>query len=279
MRVAAAVLFIVCSACATAPIEAAAPSAPPVLAALDGDYFQWDSAALGRSLHIYVKLPEGYDVGGASYPAVYLTDGDSLYPMLAPTQLFLTYDEPVPPAIVIGIAYGSFDPEKGNRRHIDFRPPGPDAPDGGAAAFQRFLAEELIPEIERRYRADPQRRVLVGQSRGGSFVLYSAFTAPDLFWGRIASNASLSPGEEIFFGAPPQTARNDLKLFYASGARDRSPYRVAALRWFDHWRKAPSTPWRLKTVTIENGVHAAAIGEVYRQGMIWLFDPEAATGD
>lgn len=258
-------LTILASACASTSHDA--PAAPPPLAAIDGDYFRWDSAALGRALHIYVKLPEGYDPA-ASYPAIYLTDGDSLYPMLAPTHLFLTYDEPVPPAIIVGIAYGSFNPEKGNMRHVDFRPP----PEGAADRFQRVLADELIPEIERRYRADPSRRVLVGQSRGGAFVLYSAFTAPDLFWGRIASNASLTPGEEIFFGPPPAAARDDLKLFYASGERDRPDYRAPALRWFDHWRAAPEKPWLLKTATIENGVHAATIGEVYRQGMVWLFE-------
>lgn len=266
---------LLCAACASSPSAPETSAPPPPLAAIDGDYFRWDSPALGRALHIYVKLPEGYD-RAASYPAVYLTDGDSTYPLLAPTHLFLTYDEPVPPAIIIGIAYGSFDPEKGNLRHVDFRPPSDEDPDGGAAAFQGFLADELIPEIERRYPADPARRILVGQSRGGAFVLYSAFSHPDLFWGRIASNASLSPGGEIFFGPPPAATRGDLKLFYASGERDRPQYREPALKWFDHWRGAPEKPWLLKTVTIENGVHAASLGEVYRQGMIWLFDGEKA---
>jgi uncharacterized protein len=211
-RAIAAAFALLCAACATAP---APDPAPPPLAALDGDYFRWESAALGRALHIYVKTPDGYEAGGASYPAVYLLDGDSTYPMLAPTHLFVAYDEPVPPAIIIGIAYGSFDPEKGNMRHVDFRPPSADAPAGGAAAFQRFLADELIPEIEQRYRADPARRILVGQSRGGAFVLYSAFTQPELFWGRIVSNAALDPGQEIFFGPGEERARGDLQLFSA----------------------------------------------------------------
>ncbi len=275
MRSIITALALLCAGCASAPQFALETDAPPPLAAVDGDYFRWESAALGRALHIYVKLPEGYDPA-ASYPAVYLLDGDSTYPLLAPTHLFLTYDEPVPPAIVIGIAYGSFDSKKGNMRGVDFRPPAADAPEGGAAAFQRFLADELIPEVERRYAADLARRILVGQSRGGAFVLYSAFTQPDLFWGRIVSNASLSPGEEIFFGTPPAAAREDLKLFYASGDRDRPDYRAPALKWFAHWGAAPATPWLLKTVTIENGVHAASLGEVYRRGMIWLFEDETA---
>lgn len=269
----AAALALLSAACATAP----APDPAPPLAALDGDYFRWESPALGRALHIYVKTPEGYDAGAGRYPAVYLLDGDSTYPLLAPTHLFVAFDEPVPPAIIIGIAYGSFDPEKGNMRHVDFRPPAADAPAGGAAAFQRFLADELIPEIEQRYRADPARRILVGQSRGGAFVLYSAFTQPELFWGRIVSNAALDPGEEIFFGPAPSAARADLKLFYASGDRDRPQYREPALKWFKHWGAAPEKPWALKTVTIANGVHAASLGEVYRQGVVWLFEGEAPT--
>jgi predicted alpha/beta superfamily hydrolase len=214
-------------------------------------------------LHIYVALPETYASEARDYPVVYVTDGDSLFPMLAPTQLFLTYDEPVPPVIMVGVAYGSFDPNAGNMRHVDFRA-------AGAPAFQRMLAEDLIPEIERRYRADPARRVLVGQSRGGSFVLRSAFAAPDLFWGRIVSNASFSE-RELFYGEPAPAARDDLRLFVASGVRDRADLRTDALEWQAHWH-AREKPWTLRFATIENGTHAASMGETYRQGMLWLFE-------
>jgi uncharacterized protein len=257
--------------------SAAAPEAPaPALAALQGGYFRLDSAVLGRPLHIHVSLPENYAREPRLYPTVYLTDGDSLFPLLAPTHLFLTYDEPVPPAILVGVAYGSFDPQAGNLRHVDFSAPGPEAPDGAAAAYQRFLADELIPEIERRYRADPERRILLGQSLGGGFVIYSALTQPDLFWGRIASNPAFRPAPGPFLAQAAPASRNDLALFVASGERDRPALRAGALRWFEHWNAQAARPWALETVTIDNGVHAASIGEVYRQGMIWLFRNEPA---
>ena len=260
------------SACATAqPSEA---NAAPTLAALQGDYFELRSAILGRSLHIHVNLPENYARESRGYPTVYLTDGDSLFPLLAPTHLFLSYDEPVPPAVLVGIAYGAFDPNAGNLRHIDFIAPAPDAPGGGAAAFQRMLAEELIPEIERRYRANPARRILVGQSRGAGFVVYSALTQPDLFWGRIASNPAFRGRRETFFEPAASGAPSGSALFVASGARDRADIRAEALRWFEHWNAQTARPWTLRTVTIENGTHAASIGEVYRQGMLWLFRDE-----
>lgn len=271
LHVLAAAALAVLAACQTAP-QTIAPQSAPTLAALQGDYFPIDSAALGRPLHIYVSLPEGYaQHPERSYPTIYVTDGDSLFPMLAPTHLFLSYDEPVPPAIIVGIAYGSFDPNAGNMRHVDFTWPTDTAP--GAAAYQGFLASELIPEIERRFRSNPERRVLVGQSRGGGFVLYSALTAPDMFWGRIASNPAMRAREPFFAPAAPAT-RRDLGLFVASGERDREELRADARAWTEQWHMRPQRPWVLNSVTIENGTHAASMGEVYRQGLIWLFRNE-----
>jgi predicted alpha/beta superfamily hydrolase len=263
--------LLLLAACAAAPAPTPNNASPPTLAALEGDYFRIDSAILQRPLHIYVRLPALYARESESYPTVYLLDGDSLFPMLAPTHIFAGYDEHVPEAIVVGVAYGTFG--DGNMRHIDFAP----APEGDAAAFQRFLAEELIPEIERRYRSDASRRVLAGQSRGGSFVLYSALTAPDLFWGRIASNPALAP-REVFYAGPAAAAREDLRVFVASGERDRPSLRAQALDWFAY-ADARDWPWELETTTIENGTHAARMGEVYVRGMVWLFreDVEAAT--
>src|SRR5690606_15235080 len=127
----------------------------------------------------------------------------------------------LPDAIIVGIAYGGFDPSI-NRRNLDFTAAGVDtAPDqGGAAQFHDFLRAQLLPEVGRRYRADPARRVLVGQSRGGYFVLWSALQDPDLFWGRIASNPVFAPAREQLFQAPAAHRRQDLAVVVASGARD-----------------------------------------------------------
>ena len=64
------------------------------LAALRGGYFPLVDADSGRTHHVYVRLPEGYEAEpGRRWPVVYLLDGDSLFPLLASTHLFLTYDE------------------------------------------------------------------------------------------------------------------------------------------------------------------------------------------
>lgn len=246
------------------------------LPALKGGYFRMDSATLGRPLHIFIRLPADYaEQPERRYPIVYLLDGDSTFPVLAPIHLLLTYDEQLPEAIVVGIAYGGFDPGV-NRRDVDFTSPAPGvAPaEAGAPAFHRFLEDELLPEVERRYRADPARRILVGQSRGGSFILYSAFTDPDLFWGRIASNPSFSRDGENWFGNPAAAARTDLHLIVTSGSRDRPQLRADALRWWEAWQDREDRPWDLRFFTIKGGTHAANITDAYRAGMLRIFGLE-----
>jgi predicted alpha/beta superfamily hydrolase len=241
------------------------------LPALRGGYFQLASKETGRTYHIYVRLPEGYDTNRAArYPVVYVLDGDSLFPILAASHLLLSIDDKLPEAIVVGIAYGGFDPEV-NKRRIDFMPPGDSTSISGAAQFQQFLKSELFPVVETRYRADPARRILFGQSRGGAFVLYSAFTEPDMFWGRIANNPALPPTRAFFDGAPASATRSDLTLVVANGTDDWPNLRAETQSWLAARKKRARDPWALKDITIPNGTHAANSADAYRVAMRILF--------
>jgi predicted alpha/beta superfamily hydrolase len=272
------VVALVVVACTIAPIGQAPTGVEIIplnyLPALSGDYFEQLSDETGRRYHIYVRLPESYSKTSADthYPVVYLLDGDSTFPILATEHLFLHIDEKLPEAIIVGVAYGSFDPLI-NKRDVDFTAPadGVTPANAGAPAFHRFLKVELIPEIERRYHVDPGHRVLFGQSRGGSFVLYSAFTEPDLFWGRIASNPSFEPDGGRYFQNAPVATRRDLGLVVTSGTRDRPLLRADAMRWFKQWESVTGGPWTVKTVNIEGGTHSADSTNSYRAGMLWLF--------
>ena len=246
------------------------------LPALKGDYFRLDSEAVGRPYHIYVRYPEGYEASPEKqYPVIYLLDGDSLFPVLAANHLFLHYDDKIPEAIVVGIAYGGFNPEI-NWRDVDFSTNAPDwKRSGGAEAFHRFLETELLPEVEGRYRADPERRVLFGQSRGGFMALYSAFNHPDVFWGRIASNPSFLPDGEQFFAEPAPAQRDDLTVIVASATEDRYvENRKRSQEWQAYWSQGEQAPWRVHLEEIEGGTHAANSTDAYRQGLRRLFQQE-----
>lgn len=247
----------------------------PFPAALRGDAFRLESATLGRGFDIYVRLPLDYDPEGPAYPVVYLLDGDSLFPILAANHLFLTYDEGLPEAVVVGIAYGGFDPSV-NRRGLDFQSPDESLPadQAGAEAFHIFLTDELLPIIEGRFNVDPGRRVLFGQSRGGNLVLYSAVAHPDVFWGRIASNPSLTPGMGSIVGGAASAGRDNLKVAVTSGERDRADLRPEAAFWVETWagRDWPERPWQVRLIPIAGGTHAANAPDAYRAGMLWLFE-------
>ncbi|MBO9502341.1 alpha/beta hydrolase-fold protein [Brevundimonas sp. A19_0] len=246
----------------------------PFPAALHGDAFRLDSPTLGRGFDIYVRLPPEYDPEGPAYPVVYLLDGDSLFPILAANHLFLTYEEDLPEVVIVGIAYGGFDPSV-NRRNIDFQSPDEGVPpeDAGAGRFHTFLTDELIPVVEARFNVDPDGRVLFGQSRAGNLVLYSAVAHPDVFRGRIASNPSLTPGMgSILDGAAP-ARRDDLMVVITSGERDRADLPAEAALWVDTWsgRDVPDRPWDIRLIRIPGGTHAANSTDAYRAGMLWLF--------
>jgi enterochelin esterase-like enzyme len=62
------------------------------------------------------------------------------------------------------------------------------------AAFLQFIRTELVPFVEATFPSDPQRRILLGHSHGGSFVLYALFNevpASRLFASYLASDSSI----------------------------------------------------------------------------------------
>ena len=61
---------------------------------------------------------------------------------------------------------------------------------GGSAAFRKFIRDELMPEVKRRYRVTDENAI-VGESLAGLFVVETFFYEPDLFDIYIAIDPSL----------------------------------------------------------------------------------------
>ena len=223
------------------------------------DVFTVASEMLERDFHVYVRLPRGYADTECRYPAVYLLDGGILFPMLAPFHFMMELDGIAPEAVIVGISYGGLGFENGNLRSTDYTAPA-DEPEyyGGASRYQQFLREELIPMIGARYRTDPDRRVLVGQSLGGQFALYSALTDPGLFWGRVAVNPALHRNVDFFIDLEAERARDASQLFVATGSEEQERFAVPARQWLDAWRSREDQPLELRVETLEGQHHASA---------------------
>lgn len=189
-------LFLVpaCRAPSPAPPPAAAPAAPAIPADPIPAYesFALLSAGLGETRTANVFLPPEYAADPTrAFPVLYMPDGglDEDFPHVVNTLDSLVRLGEVPPHLVVGV------PNTERRR--DLTPPTTAASDsaiaprvGGSAAFRAFLRDELVPEVERRYRVTGDRAI-VGESLAGLFILETALTEPGLFPRAIAVDPSL----------------------------------------------------------------------------------------
>lgn len=263
------------------PAPAAGDGSPDGLFGLgDPDAFTVESETLERDFHVYVRLPRGYGETECRYPVVYLLDGGILFPMLVPFHFMMELDGIAPEAVVVGISYGGLGFENGNLRSTDYTAPASE-PEyyGGAADYRAFLESELLPLVDRRYRTDPQQRVLVGQSLGGQFVLYSALTAPDLFGGYVAVNPALHRNVGYFIDLEPERETGPARLFLAIASEEEERFRVPARQWLDAWRSREEQPMELRVEILGGQYHASSAPAAYKAAMRWLFEGESVCGD
>lgn len=146
-----------------------------------------ESKILGETRPYLVHKPPKYDYRERAYPLLILLDGDTNIGHTAASVDFLAENGRVPEMLVVGI------PNTNRTRDLT---PAPRKPDtnlpsaGGASKFLAFIGDELIPEIERRYRTRPYR-VIVGHSLGGLFALHALNERPALFNAYLAISPSL----------------------------------------------------------------------------------------
>jgi uncharacterized protein len=149
------------------------------------------SRALGEARSINVHTPPGYAESAARFPTLYMPDGgiNEDFPHVVRTVDSLIALRVIRPIIVVGI------PNTERRR--DLTGPTRVATDsaiaprvGGSAAFRRFIRDELIREIQARYRTTDERAI-VGESLAGLFVVETFLTEPTLFQHYVALDPSV----------------------------------------------------------------------------------------
>lgn len=163
------------------------------------DYLSLNSAVLGERRDIAVSLPAGYDQHTAQrYPVLVLLDGPQQLAQVQAQVRFLARGQKLPEMLIVAVANtarsrdltpASDGPASAARGPL---PPGTET--GGADAFMRFLAQELLPQIDQRYRA-ARWRTLVGHSFGGLFGMHVLLHQPKLFDAYVLASPSLWWGQ------------------------------------------------------------------------------------
>ena len=159
------------------------------------DSFTIQSRALNEGRLVNVYTPPRYrsspSRSAKPLPVLYMPDGglDEDFPHVVHAVDSLIARGVIRPVIVVGVP--------NTQRRRDLTGPTRVATDsaiaprvGGSAAFRRFLREELVPEIERRYRTTPERAI-IGESLAGLFVVETFLEEPKLFTHYIALDPSV----------------------------------------------------------------------------------------
>jgi predicted alpha/beta superfamily hydrolase len=173
---------------------AAQEQAPP------HETFTMESAVMGETRRINVYTPPGYTGWGAEYPVLYMPDGGVRedFPHVAATVDAGIRAGEMRRMIGVGI--------ENTERRRDMTGPTEVAEDraiaprvGGSAAFRRFIADELMPEVRRRYRVSGETAI-IGESLAGLFIVETFFLQPALFNTYIALSPSLWWNNEALVG-------------------------------------------------------------------------------
>ena len=142
------------------------------------------SRILKENRKIIIRLPDEYDTSKKLYPVLYLLDGNNSSVLETVSAINkLGSDENIPKMIVVAI--GNTD------RDRDMMPLSTKqytVPVAGAEQFLSFISDELIPQIDKKYRTN-QQRILCGKSLSGLFTLYAMLTKPQLFESYIGRSA------------------------------------------------------------------------------------------
>jgi predicted alpha/beta superfamily hydrolase len=155
--------------CPFAQVLPASTDNPGENAITVGKELSVESKILEEPRRIIVALPEDYETSDDRYPVVLLLGGHlaSRLMLLRATVSILAEQGKMPDCIVVGI-----DTRAGYAKNLfPVKVDGwPDS--GGADTFLRFIAAELIPFIDVRYRT-AKYRVLVGQSNSGLTAVHA----------------------------------------------------------------------------------------------------------
>lgn len=204
---------------------ATAPSFGPVV--LDSsEIFEIFSPTNDQHYRIRVQVPASYATDPSKhYPIIIKLDGHWDFLLAASAYNGIYFDGQMPETVIIGIDWGDIEGDVHAIRSRDLLPQatGRYPNSGRASTFVKVIAEEIMPELEKRYRLDGQR-FLLGGSWSGVFATYALFENPAAFDGAIAIAPSYGDGADVLLqqieAASRSQALKDKRFYIGIGSWD-----------------------------------------------------------
>ncbi len=191
------------------------------------DNFTLESKFVKETRVINVWVPPNYKNTTDSFPVLYMPDGliKEDFPHIANTIAKLVTNKSIPPIILVGIE--NTDRKRDLTGFSEVEEDAKYCPlTDGAKDFRAFITEELVTEINKKYRITNEKGI-IGESLAGLFVMETFFLKPDAFDFYNAMDPSLwwnnhyleKNANDYLMNFP----NNTIKLWFAgSGAKDIS---------------------------------------------------------
>jgi uncharacterized protein len=172
------------------------------------------STKLSSKRQIIVKLPTSYQSNKEKrYPLIVVLDGEYLFNAFEGNLAYGSYWDDMPEVILVGITQN-----KDHERDDDSEFDGPSGlPINKGAAFFEFIAGELLPYLDQKYRVAPFK-VIAGIDATAGFLNAFLYKEIPQFNGYISLSPELATGMEVRI---PQRL-SDLKqpVFYYQATAD-----------------------------------------------------------
>ncbi|SHI66320.1 alpha/beta hydrolase [Algibacter luteus] len=145
------------------------------------------SSKLGEERQIKIQLPRGYAANeDKTYPIFIVLDGDYMFEIVAGNVDYYSYWDDMPEAIVVGV--NQID----NRFDDCLYSEQNSLPIETGAVFFEFIGMELMPYVEKTYRAG-NFRIAVGHGETANFINYYLLKPNALFQAYISISPELAP--------------------------------------------------------------------------------------
>ena len=248
-----------------------------------------EAVDMEREYSFFIKLPPGYHSAKNAerrYPVIVVTDSDYTFQTVAGISHMPMIVGAFEHSIIVGISYAIGEGARRSRSR-DLTPfsLGPSAryQHGGAKAFLDFLTHEAIPQIDKQYRTDRQKRTLVGQSYGGLFGIYALLTQPGLFHNYILSSPSLWNADGQIFALAEElhgeTCTVSGRAYFATGetetpARQGGKHNLVTdqARFVELLTASECNDIEIRAEVIEGATHPTTFPIAATRGLMWLHE-------
>jgi uncharacterized protein len=237
-----------------------------------------------RTYEILISLPGSYaKEPERKYPVILVADGYWHFATVASIVGGLGYGKHIPESIVVGLSYEGENLDFSKMRGMDLVAGEWHGLFEGSTHSDKFHSEnflglietQVLPLMEREYRADPGHRYLVGASAGADFVLFAMLTKPQLFQGYVAHSPFALPvwNRERAFAVSGRTVNGRVSI--SSAGNEWTEYRKWIPMIYERLRRDAVVKGGLDYRETPGVRHGAGVAEAYMRGLMYVMEPLA----